>query len=142
MRAPRPAGIRCTNKGRWVLGLAQVARAYPQSHLAHIGLLMIKQDQRRQHLGCRMVEHLSRQARHWEGVTHWQLSLLNSNAAGLEFWRHCGFHTVAQGCRSAALLDRGCVMERPIKTKPLCQSHRPPERNEALMARGLLAVLR
>lgn len=124
------------------LGLVQVARAHPQGHLAHIGLLLVSQDQRRQHLGCRMLEHLSRQARQWGGITHWQLSVLNSNSAGLEFWRHCGFHTVAQGCYSSELLDRGCVMERPIKTKPLCQSHRPPERNEELMANRLLAVLR
>nr|WP_316640648.1 GNAT family N-acetyltransferase [uncultured Roseateles sp.] len=125
-----------------VLGLVQIARAHPLPHQAHIGLLLVCQGQRRRHLGCQMMEHLSRQARRWEGITHWQLSLLDSNSEGLHFWRHCGFHTVAQGCRSAELVDSGCIMERAVKTKPLCQSHRPPERSEELMARGLLAVLR
>jgi hypothetical protein len=131
----------CFNK-KTPVGLLQVARHWPSAELCSIGLLLISDAQQRHHFGCQAIEHLSRQARSWAGIQRFHIAVLDSNVVGLKFWRHCGFTTTQEDCVNPAFVSRGCVMERPIKTKPQCQCHGREVRQENLAARHLLAVLR
>ncbi|MBV8033682.1 MAG: GNAT family N-acetyltransferase [Pelomonas sp.] len=124
------------------IGLAQVARAYPTPEIAHLGLLLIRPARRRHHLGCEAFEQLSHKARTWPGIERWQLGVLETNEAGLRFWRHCGFRTVASDRREHGIAASGCVMERAVKARPACRGGRTESSSRHTHAGNLFAVLR
>ncbi len=124
------------------LGLLQVARHYPEPDVAYIGLLLLKPEQRKHHEGCKAVEHLAQKARTWSGIQRLQLSVLESNTGGIQFWRHCGFRTVAADCNEAGIAGNGRVMERALKAKPACKGGKVERDESAAYAQHLSAILR
>lgn len=127
-----------------VIGLAKIARAYPEPDTALLGLLLIRPAHRRRHVGCQIVEQLSHKARTWTGIHRWQLGVLETNEEAIHFWRHCGFRTLAADCVKPGLQSRGHVMERKIKAKPACRGGKAEvdSAHTQAHARHLLAVLR
>lgn len=123
------------------IGLVQVALHFPTADTASLLLLLVPSASRKQHVGCEIVERLSRQARRWPGIQQWYLSVADNNPAGLAFWRHCGFRTVATGLTAPGFAHHLTGMNRTIKARPACQHHRGVEDGEALSARNLFARL-
>lgn len=123
------------------IGLAQVALHLPQADTAVIMLLVVPSALRKQHVGCEIVERLSRQARRWPGIRSWSLSVTESNAPGQAFWRHCGFHTVRTGIALEGFSHRLITMARPVKARPACQHHGATESAADVTARHLFARL-
>lgn len=123
------------------LGLAQVALHMPSPNSAALLLLIVPTHRRRHHAGCEIVERLSRQARRWPGISHWYLSVVESNLAGLAFWRHCGFHSLSPGVAQAGFAHRLVNMTRSIKGHPVCHHHGNPEDPADVTARCLFARL-
>lgn len=124
------------------LGLLQVARYYPAPDVAYIGLLLLKPEARKHHQGCKAIEHFAQKARTWSGIQRLQLSVLDANASGIQFWRHCGFRTVATDCKEAGMAGNGRVMERALKAKPACKGGRIERDENAAYAQHLSALLR
>lgn len=124
------------------IGLAQVALHLPQADTAAITLLAVPSALRKQHIGCEMVERLSRQARRWPGIRTWVLSVTETNAPGQAFWRHCGFHTLRTSIALEGFAHRLITMSRPVKSRPACQHHGATESAADVTARHLFARLR
>lgn len=124
-----------------LVGLAQIARAYPTPDTAYIGLLLVNPAQRRRHHGCRIVEHLSQKARSWPGILRWQLSVLDTNINAISFWRHCGFNTISAARKEQGLGAGGCVMERTLKARPACRGGKLERDSNHLQARHLFSTL-
>ncbi|WP_343624289.1 GNAT family N-acetyltransferase [Roseateles puraquae] len=124
------------------LGLAQVALHMPSADAAALLLLLVPAPLRKQHVGCEIVERLSRQARRWPGISQWYLSVTDTNTGGLAFWRHCGFRTTATGLTAAGFTHTMHAMTRAVKQRPLCQRHGVPEDDAGVDARNLFARLR
>jgi len=124
------------------VGLLQVARGYPTPDIAHIGLLLLRPQQRHRHIGCQAVEQLAHKLRTWKDVTHMQLGVLTSNTAAIRFWQHCGFVTTASECRETGFLSSGNVMVRALKAKPVCKGGRCEISADHAHARHLAAVMR
>ena len=103
------------------VALAQVGQHWPSRRQASILLLTVAESEHRGHLGCEVVERLSKQARRWEGIESWYLSVLDNSPAALNFWRHCGFHTVALDIEAPGMPGRMINMRRALKTRPVCQ---------------------
>lgn len=124
------------------LALVQVARHYPSAERALLMLVLVSQENQRHHFGCELMERLSMQARRWAGVTTWELCVLETNQAGIAFWRHCGFRRVGSGeASSAAFHGRLIRMERAIKGRPACQTGRIQDDADALLTNRLVARL-
>jgi ribosomal protein S18 acetylase RimI-like enzyme len=103
------------------VGLAQIALHTPDAVSAAVLMLLVAPAWQKRHVGCEMVERLSRQARRWPGISSWYLGVLESNTGGQAFWRHCGFRTTCQGLAVQGLADKLNLMDRPIKARPACQ---------------------
>jgi hypothetical protein len=123
------------------VGLVQIALHAPQTDCAALLLLLVPTRLQQRHIGCEIVERLSRQARRWPGIARWYISVMESNAAGLVFWRHCGFRTKSHGLACEGLADKITLMTRPIKGRPACQHHRGVEDAQAVIAQHLFARL-
>lgn len=123
------------------VSLIQIALHMPTDDCAAILLLLVPPAGRRQHIGCEVVERLSRQARRWPGIHNWYLCVTRNNAAGLAFWRHCGFRTSSVGHAVPDIGEPLHVMRRAVKLRPLCQRHGAAESEEAVEARHLFARL-
>lgn len=123
------------------IGLAQIALHMPSANSAALLLLLVPAPLRKQHVGCEIVERLSRQARRWPGISNWYLSVTDTNIGGLAFWRHCGFRTVATGLTAPGISHRLLGMSRPIKARPACQHHGAQEDSAGVDARNLFARL-
>lgn len=104
------------------LGVAKVLRACPSPNRATLALLLIAEDRQRRHCGCAAMEHLSKKARTWPGITHWQLFSQDSEPQALAFWRHCGFRTEQIGIKLSHFAGTHSLMERGLKTRPACAS--------------------
>jgi len=124
------------------IGLAQVALHLPYADGATMLLLLVPSALRQQHVGCEMVERLSRQARRWPGIRNWYLSVTETNAAGQAFWRHCGFRTVRTGVPLEGVTHRVLTMVRPVKGRPACQRHGVQEDAAGVTAQHLFARFR
>jgi len=123
------------------IGLAQIALHMPSPESAALLLLVVPAPLRKQHIGCEIVERLSRQARRWPGISNWYLSVSETNPGGLAFWRHCGFRTVHSGMTVPGFAHRLSSMTRTIKSRPACQHHGATEDQAAVNARQLFARL-
>lgn len=123
------------------IGLAQIAQHLPYADSATLLLMLVPPARRQQHVGCEMLERLSRQARRWPGIRNWYLSVTETNAAGQAFWRHCGFHTVRTGVVLEGMAHRVLTMVRPVKARPACQHGGATEDGAGLAARHLFARL-
>lgn len=124
------------------IGLAQIALHLPYADHAALLLLLVPPAHRHHHVGCEMVERLSRQARRWPGIRTWYLSVTEANAAGQAFWRHCGFRTIRTGVMLEGLSHPVLTMVRPVKARPACQHHGPQEDAAGVTAQHLFARLR
>lgn len=125
------------------LGLAQIWRYFPDPSAATIGLLLVTNEGRRQHVGCKFVEQLSRQARNWEGIGRWSLAVLEGNEAALRFWQHCGFGNLRSGIAAPGLTGQAMLMERTLKGRPQCKTGaRSAESAEQLLAQRWFAARR
>ncbi|MDE2367952.1 MAG: GNAT family N-acetyltransferase [Burkholderiales bacterium] len=109
------------------VALLRVLRRWPEPEIATIGLLLVSPRDRRRHLGCQIVEQLSRKARNWAGIRRWRIVVLEVNQSALQFWRHLGFDVVREGQSKPDLKSTLTVMEREIKHRPFCQrpGHQP-----------------
>lgn len=123
------------------IGLAQIALHLPVADTAAWLLLLVPAPLRTQHIGCEIVERISRQARRWPGIANWYLSVGADNTAGLAFWRHCGFRTQATGVMAPGLAHPMSTMTRTVKARPACQHHGKPEDAASLNGRHLFARL-
>lgn len=121
------------------IGLAQVALHAPSRDSAALLLLLVPQQFQQKHIGCEIVERLSKQARRWEDISNWYITVVESNDRALAFWRHCGFRTKTQGLVCEGFADRVTLMTRPIKARPACQHSRAPENASQITARHLFA---
>jgi hypothetical protein len=123
------------------IALVQIARNFPDESSAAILMLVVPHRLRRHHVGCEIVERLSKQARRWPGISRWYITVVESNVKALSFWRHCGFRTTSSqlGCKGFA--DTVAVMVRPIKARPVCHHGRPPESPQQVTAQHLFARL-
>jgi len=121
------------------IGLAQIALHAPERDSAALLLLLVPTHLQHRHIGCEIVERLSRQARRWDGISRWYISVMESNTGGLAFWRHCGFRTTSHALAWEGMNDRVSLMGRAIKARPACQHHRGTEDAQAVIARHLLA---
>lgn len=63
------------------IGLAQIGLHMPTADSATLLLLLVPGACRRQHLGCEIVERISKQARRWPGIGRWYLNVAEANAA-------------------------------------------------------------
>jgi N-acetylglutamate synthase-like GNAT family acetyltransferase len=102
------------------VGVVQLQRHFMRPELCNIGLLLVDKAHQRRHLGCAIVERLSRQARNWPGIERFCIMVLQNNPAALAFWRHTGFQTVAENVVEAGVKTRVTIMERAIKSKQTC----------------------
>lgn len=123
------------------VGLAQIGLHMPTADSAALLLLAVPGSLRRQHMGCELVERLSRQARRWAGISTWYLNVTESNTAGQAFWRHCGFRTTATGLSVSGFAQPLLAMTRAVKTRPLCRGHGRPEDAASVQARHIFARL-
>ena len=124
------------------IGFAQVALHTPVSSSASLLLLLVPRHGRRQHIGCEIVERLSRQARRWPGIANWQIAVVDTNREGLAFWRHCGFRSTNTGVPTPGFPHRLITLVRSVKGRPVCQHHGAPEDAAAVNAQNLFARLR
>jgi GNAT superfamily N-acetyltransferase len=122
-------------------GLAQIALHTPTPDCAALLLLVVPQQFQQRHVGCEIVERLSKQARRWSDISSWYVTVVESNTGALAFWRHCGFRTKAQGVACNGFADRLTLMTRLIKARPSCQHSRAPENESEVTARQLFARL-
>jgi N-acetylglutamate synthase-like GNAT family acetyltransferase len=123
------------------VGLVQVGRQVPTSDCAALLLLLVPGPLQHQHVGCEIVERLSRQARRWPGISNWYVTVTESNTGALGFWRHCGFRTKTQGLVCEGVADRLTLMTRPIKGRPACLHPRATENDALVASRYLFARL-
>jgi len=123
------------------IGLSQIALHVPEPDCAALLLLLVPTQLQQRHIGCEIVERLSRQARRWPGIARWYISVLESNTTGLAFWRHCGFRTTSQGATCEGINDRITLMTRSIKGRPVCQHHRGIEDPQPSVVEHLFARL-
>lgn len=123
------------------LALIQVALHKPVAEAATVLLLLVRPDEQRQHTGCEIVERLSRQARSWPGIARWELSVLETNLAGLAFWRHCGFKSFEIGVTHPEFQAGMRWMRRPIKGRPVCQKPCQQDDDANVLAARLLSRL-
>ena len=122
-------------------GLLQVVRDAPQAGAARIALLLLAPEARRRHLGCRAVQALATKARAW-GMHRLELAVLDSNPAGLAFWRHCGFTTLATDCRAPGIAGSGRAMVRTLRAKPACCGGHAEATDDLLLVRQRLGQAR
>jgi ribosomal protein S18 acetylase RimI-like enzyme len=94
------------------LGLIQVQRRYIHPHRANIGLLLVDPAHRRQGHGSAMLRRLSELTLEWTATTHFAVSVLDNNTAGLAFWRNAGFKTLVSGFAEPGYQTGLTVMER------------------------------
>jgi len=123
------------------VGLIQVALHLPSSDCAALLLLVVPKHLQQRHLGCEIVNRLSRQARRWSGIARWHVSVVQSNTAALAFWRHCGFRTTTQDLNCAGFGDRLSVMTRAVKAKPACHHSGRTENLNAVIGQNIFARL-
>jgi hypothetical protein len=123
------------------IGLAQIALHVPTKDGAGLLLLIVPTHLRKRHIGCEIVERLSRQARRWPGISNWYLNVVENNPGGLAFWRHCGFRSVDVGTAVPGFSHRLITLTRPIKGRPVCYHHGAPEDPAAAAAQHLFARL-
>lgn len=97
------------------LALANIFRHDGAEELATIDLLMVHAGQRRRGLGREFMEHLSHQARRWEGVRYWRLMIAASHADALPFWQAEGFHLTATDVVIDGHEVRAHLMQRSIR---------------------------
>ncbi len=121
------------------IGLAQVALHAPSRDSAALMLLLVPRQFQHKHIGCEIVERLSRQARRWEDISNWYITVVESNTRALAFWRHCGFRTKTQGLACEGFAGRVTLMTRPVKARPTCQHSRAPENASQITALQLFA---
>lgn len=121
------------------VALVQVGRRWPTSRKAAILLMSVPESQHRRHTGCEVVERLSKQARRWEGIDTWYLSVLDNNPAARGFWRHCGFHSVALDVQAPGMPDLMTNMQRAIKGRPACQHGKVQDTTNQLMGSRMAA---
>ena len=121
------------------VGLAQIALHAPQKDCAALLLLLVPPHPQHHHIGCEIVERLSRQARRWPDISRWYISVLESNTVGLAFWRHCGFRTTSHALTCEGMGDPITLMARPVKGRPACQHHRGTEDAKTVVAQHLFA---
>lgn len=124
------------------VALVQIALHLPAADQAAVLLLLVPPDRRKHHVGCEVMERLSRQARRWPGIQHWYLTVMEDNTAGLAFWRHCGFRTLNVAAATASRPQRAVNMVRTIKGRPACQHAHAEEDGASFAARYLVAQLR
>jgi hypothetical protein len=94
-----------------------------------------------QHIGCEIVERLSKQARRWPDISSWYVTVMDSNAHALAFWRHCGFRTKTQGLVCNGFAQTVTLLTRPVKARPACKHSRAPESASQLQGVKLFARL-
>ncbi len=123
------------------LALIQVALHRPVPDAATLLLLLVRPGEQRQHVGCEIVERLSRQARNWPGIARWELGVLETNLAGLAFWRHCGFKSFEIGVAHPEFKAGMRWMRRPIKGRPMCQKAGQQDDDANVFAGRLLSRL-
>lgn len=123
------------------IGLAQIALHVPTKNCAGLLLLLVPAHLRKRHIGCEIVERLSKQARRWPGISNWYLSVAENNPGGLAFWRHCGFRSINSGNTVPGFSHRLITLTRSIKGRPVCQNHGVPEDPAAVSAQHLFARL-
>lgn len=123
------------------VGLVQIAMHVPTSDCAALLLLLVPTHLQHHHVGCEIVERLSKQARRWPGIANWYITVLESNTGALAFWRHCGFRTKTQGLVCEGFADRLTLMTRAIKARPACLHHRATENDQLVASRHLFARL-
>jgi GNAT superfamily N-acetyltransferase len=73
-----------------LVGVADVAPGYPGPDTWYIGLLLLEPSARGSGAGRRAFEWISTAAR-GQGARRILISVLEENAAALDFWRHLGF---------------------------------------------------
>lgn len=108
------------------IGLIQIATHVPSPDTAAILMLVMDSSRQRKHLGCEVVDRLSRQARQWPGIRRWYLSVLANNEVALKFWHHCGFEACAADIPLAGYAHAAHGFQRAIKGKPVCRGGRSP----------------
>lgn len=96
------------------LALVLVERHFPDRTLATIGLLLVRPGHRHKHIGTQVIDRLSRQAKSWDGIKTWQLSVVQSNTTGLYFWERCGFHVMRERVFIPGLIAPAAVLQRPV----------------------------
>lgn len=123
------------------IGLAQVALHLPTAEYAALTLLLVPQQLRKQHIGCQILERLSKQARRWSGISSWYISVAETNTSALAFWRHCGFRSINAGKAVPGFAHKLITLTRPIKARPMCQRHGAPEDAADVTAQHLFSRL-
>lgn len=109
------------------IGLVQIALHAPTPDCAALLLMMVSRPFQQQHIGCEIIERLSKQARRWPGISNWYVTVMDSNDRALAFWRHCGFRTRTQGLVCEGFAESVTLLTRPVKARPACQHSRAPE---------------
>jgi hypothetical protein len=123
------------------LALVEVILHFPHASVATIGGLAVSRKERRDHVGCRVIEQLSKQARQWPGISTWSLTVAESNVEALQFWAHCGFGNAREGMPTRGLDERVLIMDRALKGRPYCRrSGQSPEPVVQQLARHCLLM--
>jgi GNAT superfamily N-acetyltransferase len=87
------------------VGLLDLIRGWPRPDVAHIGLLLIREDRHREELGRATVQAVDDLLDGWPEIGWSRLTVVESNLEVLGFWEDAGFVDTG-GRRSSAVGDR------------------------------------
>jgi len=78
-------------KGSSLVSVVDVLRHWPTDDTAHIGLLLVDRRRQGEGLGRRTLTALYAQARTWDRVHRWRISVVRTNDHVLPFWHRMGY---------------------------------------------------
>lgn len=116
-----PAGATREQKFVWALrvdgrlvGCLDAVRSWPQRHIVTIGWLIIDAAHRHEGLATEAFVALVKRCRGWPGVRQLRLSVVETQADAIGFWRAHGFRETGERARREDHLADQRVMARPL----------------------------
>lgn len=78
--------------GMGLFGVVDVVRGWPDASAAHIGLLLIREDQQGRGLGSALLARVDKEISRWAEIERTTISIVEANAqVAKHFWRAHGF---------------------------------------------------
>lgn len=116
-----PPGATREQKFVWALrvdghlvGCLDAVRSWPQRHIVTIGWLIVDAAHRREGLATEAFGALVKRCRGWPGVRQLRLSVVETQADAIGFWRAHGFRETGERARREDHLADQRVMARPL----------------------------
>jgi len=99
-----------------MVGCADLIRGYPDSHTAHLGLLLIAEDHQGRGCGTAAYQEIENTVRAWGTCWRMRLGVIRTNSPALAFWRHRGFVETGEfkPYRYGNVVSETIVLHKPL----------------------------